>query len=887
MGTKRKIGGGASRPLKKALAVGLSFAMVLGGVPAPALAEATGDVAAAQEQAQETGELAQVAREVASGLAGETATERACAAYALLAGVPQAAQADESTADVDAEALSALRMEASTPAGVTRAFSLLVAETGLKAVELQGADGSAWAMVEADGEWRHYDPARAAASDDAAWLELTDEQMVQQAPDATPWALADGTEAPKAEAVQVEEQQSEEEQLAEVEQQSAEEQESEEGQERNEGKRPAAQDAQPEGVPFEEVNSQEAAELDKVPEASAQAVADEKPQAGKKVDDKTADENKSDSKAESKAQTPDAKPGLEAQAATSGTLPTNNTWVSFTTPGKGLANAHVLTLVMPGDGKVTIQTRNDGTVDAYWRLQDADLAMMYNPNKAKPTDLDDGIPEGIAVNTKELWLRKGTYKLAVNVSPYADANGKVSVRASYTSAGSYVPRNNFTRDTATRVAIGSTVKGLLTRNDITVNGYHDVETKCPYFRLDVPKAQTLRITVHADCGNHIEFLDKNGVDTRDTFKDTNGIGISSKWYYSGTDSKDVLLASGTYYMKLEWLDWSGTFSDANPGGPYTVTVESLDLSDASVSVSSKSYTYDGKQKTPGVTVKLNGSTLSKGKDYTVSYASGRTNAGSYKVTVKGNGEYAGSKTVTFKINKASVAKASVSGIGNRAYTGKAVGQNPTVKVGGRTLKKGTDYALSYKNNVKAGKATVTITGKGNYTGSISRTFQILPSIKYFVHRQTYGWEKDWSRSNGQQSGTTGESKRLEGIRVRLDGKPVSGSIQYKTHIQTFGWEEGWKSDGQMSGTSGKSKRLEAIQIRLTGNLAKNYDVYYRVHAQHYGWMGWAKNGASAGTAGYSYRLEAIQIVLVPKGAKAPAASYQGATQAVSAPFVKR
>ena len=74
---------------------------------------------------------------------------------------------------------------------------------------------------------------------------------------------------------------------------------------------------------------------------------------------------------------------------------------------------------------------------------------------------------------------------------------------------------------------------------------------------------------------------------------------------------------------------------------------------------------------------------------------------------------------------------------------------------------------------------------------------------------------------------------------------------------------------EMSGTSGQSKRLEAIRIKLTDELAENYDIYYRVHAQEFGWLGWAKNGESAGTEGYSYRLEAIQIVVTAKGDMAP------------------
>jgi uncharacterized protein YjdB len=94
------------------------------------------------------------------------------------------------------------------------------------------------------------------------------------------------------------------------------------------------------------------------------------------------------------------------------------------------------------------------------------------------------------------------------------------------------------------------------------------------------------------------------------------------------------------------------------------------------------------------------------------------------------------------------------------------------------------------------------------------------------------------------------------------------SVRYQTHVQDIGWQD-WVSDGEMTGTSGRSLRLEAIDIRLTGEIAKLYDVYYRVHAQNFGWMDWAKNGQSAGTAGFSYRLEAIQIVLVDKGGTAP------------------
>ena len=138
-------------------------------------------------------------------------------------------------------------------------------------------------------------------------------------------------------------------------------------------------------------------------------------------------------------------------------------------------------------------------------------------------------------------------------------------------------------------------------------------------------------------------------------------------------------------------------------------------------------------------------------------------------------------------------------------------------------------------------------------------------ISYSTHVQGIGWQN--YVSNGESAGTTGQSRRLEAIKIKLEN--INGGVQYKSHIQGIGWESSWKSNNQLSGTSGKGLRLEAIKINLTGEAALQYDVYYRVHAQGFGWLGWAKNGESAGTAGYGKRLEAIQIKLVTKGGAAP------------------
>ena len=151
----------------------------------------------------------------------------------------------------------------------------------------------------------------------------------------------------------------------------------------------------------------------------------------------------------------------------------------------------------------------------------------------------------------------------------------------------------------------------------------------------------------------------------------------------------------------------------------------------------------------------------------------------------------------------------------------------------------------------------------NELESSPKAFVRLPSVAYRSHVESIGWQN--YVKDGQQSGTSGQKKRLEGVQVRIESTSLDGGIQYRTHIQDIGWESSFKSNDAVSGTTGRAKRLEAIQVKLTGDIAKYFDVYYRVHAQGFGWLDWAKNGESAGTEGLAYRLESLQIRLIKKG----------------------
>jgi len=138
----------------------------------------------------------------------------------------------------------------------------------------------------------------------------------------------------------------------------------------------------------------------------------------------------------------------------------------------------------------------------------------------------------------------------------------------------------------------------------------------------------------------------------------------------------------------------------------------------------KSFDYTGSAIRPTVTVKNGSTTLVSGTNYTISY-SNNTNAGTGTITITGKGNYGGTKELNFTINAISLSGYDLT-VQTTSYTYSGTSKEPgvVVKNGSKTLTKGTDYTVTYKNNVNAGTATATVTGKGNYKGSKSASFTI-------------------------------------------------------------------------------------------------------------------------------------------------------------------
>ena len=147
-------------------------------------------------------------------------------------------------------------------------------------------------------------------------------------------------------------------------------------------------------------------------------------------------------------------------------------------------------------------------------------------------------------------------------------------------------------------------------------------------------------------------------------------------------------------------------------------------------------TYSGSPQYPSLVITYNGKTLVEGLDdgsnqatcdYYTTYEN-NTETGEARVKVEGVNNFSGTFYYTFNIDAKELTEDMIGAIADLTYTGNALEPAPTVTYNGMTLNAGTDYAVSYENNVNAGTATLTISAtatNNNYSGSAQKTFNIL------------------------------------------------------------------------------------------------------------------------------------------------------------------
>lgn len=309
----------------------------------------------------------------------------------------------------------------------------------------------------------------------------------------------------------------------------------------------------------------------------------------------------------------------------------------------------------------------------------------------------------VSLNTNSVKLLKGkTYQLSAKILPANASNKKVSWSSSNTKAATVSSAGKITA-----VAGGTATITVKTAD----GGY---KASCT-----VTVVNPYKITLNA-------IYEKAVLDTK-----TLWIAPGSAY---GTLPKPTL--SGYYFQGWYTAKSGGTkvYSTTKPAKSLTLYahwIKRVSVENASVTV--PACTYNTLLQTPTVTVKINGKTLTKDKDYKVTYEKNRKATSKYPTAiVTGINAYKGKKSVTFKINRANITW-KIFAVSLKTYTcysnGKA--QKPartvTMKVKGKTitLTEGTDYKVTWKNNVNVGTASATFTGLGNYCGSTTLKFSIL------------------------------------------------------------------------------------------------------------------------------------------------------------------
>lgn len=179
------------------------------------------------------------------------------------------------------------------------------------------------------------------------------------------------------------------------------------------------------------------------------------------------------------------------------------------------------------------------------------------------------------------------------------------------------------------------------------------------------------------------------------------------------------------------INYKGNYSGTKN---ISYSIASKPLDDTSITVSgidANGYAYTAEAIKPAIVVKdgtskvlVEGTTA----DYTVAY-SGNTKASTdtakAKITITGKGNYKGTKSVEFVINPAPISSVTVGEIPDKTYTGKEQKPSVSLKYKDKTVTS-ADYELAYSGNTNTGKATIAITGKGNFTGTKYVYFNIVP-----------------------------------------------------------------------------------------------------------------------------------------------------------------
>ncbi len=348
----------------------------------------------------------------------------------------------------------------------------------------------------------------------------------------------------------------------------------------------------------------------------------------------------------------------------------------------------------------------------------------------------------------------GTNTASFTITGQGSYAGKIE-NTPFSIASKSLESNNISVDPIDNQTINSTPKIVVYDRSISTTKPLVEGTDYTYTLENIDKVGTATVTIVGH--NNYTGSIKRTYQVKDSISPQYVTVLKSSFDYTGyAISPEVIVKSATktYVLNRDYKIVGGgktnadtyNFSIVGMGdyggtlytGTYSIVARSLSSDPtAKATLSSDTVLYNGKKAEPAVTVTCNGRTLVKNVDYTVSYYN-NDKIGTATMYIYGKGNYTGSITKTFRIVGKDLSSLSAT-LSQTTYNYSGLEHKPTVTIydGTKKLVSGTDYTVAYKDNKNCGTATVTITGKGNYSGTKTLTFTIVGKDQSLTTNYTY------------------------------------------------------------------------------------------------------------------------------------------------------